>query len=98
MSGVVVKIIANNLTVAMRTTDANGFWQVRGPARERARRKSYSGRLHRNRPGGGAYSGTASGGQANQNLNFGLKPACAARRLYPRQNFLPLTMTKNYWM
>src|SRR5207253_2624152 len=71
--GVTVNIISNNVIVATRTTDANGFWQVKGLGAGSGEADVVipAGYTATN-PATGKYVGSMSSGQQNANLNFGL--------------------------
>lgn len=81
IGGATVNIISDGQIIATRTTDANGFWQVKGsyPGTGSAQLELPAGYAYTH-PAGGRYDGTMTAGQQNASLNFGLRatPLAAA--------------------
>jgi hypothetical protein len=72
-AGITVDISSNGSTVASRTTDANGKWQVKGLSAGSGEASiisppGYFAKV----PMNGKYTGSMTAGQQNANLNFGM--------------------------
>ncbi len=76
MQNVVVQIVSNNQVIAQRTTDVNGFWQVKGLSAGTGKAIVIppAGKMI-SQPASGEYTGSLTSGTIANNLNFGLKPA-----------------------
>ncbi len=89
LAGVTVQIIANNVVIATRTTDANGLWQVKGLDAGTGKAAVVAPSGFSPTTVGGQYTGSMSSGQQNANLNFGLhKIAAAPAQVFDKSSIL----------
>src|SRR5207248_1680999 len=81
-------IVSDNQVVAARTTDASGFWQVKGLSAGTGEADVLTAGRAPTNPADGKYTGSMSSGQQNANLNFGLNGAGPAPAIDTRASIL----------